>query len=137
MVKRKAAARRRGSRRPAAKRQAAGRKRRVTKRRTARKSTKRAHARRARPARKAAARPAVHPSPARLDRKRRTLDETVAATPPSSLDLDRRGSAVRTGRRELSDSLKEHTGMTPALTGGDIDADWENAYFSGEEAPGG
>ena len=27
--------------------------------------------------------------------------------------------------------------MTPALTGGDIDADWENAYFSGDEAPGG
>ena len=51
--------------------------------------------------------------------------------------MDRRGSAVRTGRRELSDSLKEHPGMTPALTGGDVDADWENAYFSGEEAPGG
>jgi hypothetical protein len=27
--------------------------------------------------------------------------------------------------------------MTPALTGGDVDADWENAYFSGDEAPGG
>jgi hypothetical protein len=27
--------------------------------------------------------------------------------------------------------------MTPALTGGDVDANWENAYFSGDEAPGG
>ena len=27
--------------------------------------------------------------------------------------------------------------MTPAITGGDVDADWENAYFSGDEAPGG
>jgi len=27
--------------------------------------------------------------------------------------------------------------MTPELTAGDVDADWENAYFSGEEAPGG
>jgi hypothetical protein len=27
--------------------------------------------------------------------------------------------------------------MTPAITGGDVDADFENAYFSGDEAPGG
>ena len=72
----------------------------------------------------------------RLDRVRRTLDEIVP-TPPSSLDMDRHGSAARTGGAGLRDSLEEHTGMTPALTGGDIDADWENAYFSGDEAPGG
>jgi hypothetical protein len=51
--------------------------------------------------------------------------------------MDRHGSAARTGGAGLRDSLEEHTGMTPALTGGDIDADWENAYFSGDEAPGG
>jgi Family of unknown function (DUF6335) len=72
----------------------------------------------------------------RLDRVRRTLDEIVP-TPPSSLNMDRHGSAARTGGAGLRDSLQEHTGMTPALTGGDIDADWENAYFSGDEAPGG
>jgi Family of unknown function (DUF6335) len=72
----------------------------------------------------------------RLDRARRTLDDVVP-TPPSSLDLDRRGSAARTGRAELQDSIKEHAGMTPALTAGDVDANWENAYFSGDEAPGG
>ena len=71
-----------------------------------------------------------------LDRKRRTLDETVQ-TPPSSLDMDRRGTAARSGRAALQASLNEHTGMTPELTGGDVDANWENAYFSGEEAPGG
>ena len=27
--------------------------------------------------------------------------------------------------------------MTPALTGGDVDVDMEDAYFSGDEAPGG
>ncbi len=27
--------------------------------------------------------------------------------------------------------------MTPAITGGDVDADVEAAYFSGDEAPGG
>jgi hypothetical protein len=53
------------------------------------------------------------------------------------LNLYRRGSAVRSGRAELRDNLAEHTGMTPAITGGDVDANWENAYFSGDEAPGG
>jgi hypothetical protein len=72
----------------------------------------------------------------RLDRVRRTLDEGFP-TPPSSLDLDRHGSAARTGRAEMAEKRQEHPGMTPALTGGDVDADWENAYFSGDEAPGG
>ena len=73
---------------------------------------------------------------ARLNRVRRTLRET-GPTPPSSLNLDRHGSAVRTGRAGLAERLRQHTGMTPAITGGDVDADWENAYFSGDEAPGG
>ena len=79
---------------------------------------------------------AMRSKPSRLNRERRTLEELVP-TPPSSLDMDRRGSAARTGRAELADSLHEHPGMTPTLTGGDVDANWENAYFSGDEAPGG
>jgi hypothetical protein len=78
---------------------------------------------------------AARPAP-RLNRARRTLDETVPS-PPSSLNMDRRGSAVRTGRAELKSNLTKHPGMTPAITGGDVDANWENAYFSGDEAPGG
>jgi len=58
-------------------------------------------------------------------------------TPPSSLDLDRHGSAVRTGRAEMAQHRGEHATLTPAITGGDVDADVENAYFSGDEAPGG
>jgi hypothetical protein len=75
----------------------------------------------------------------RLDRVRRTLDDdTVLSTPPSSLDMDRRGSAVRTGRAEMEENQRRHgPGMSPGLTGGDVDADYENAYFSGDEAPGG
>ena len=72
----------------------------------------------------------------RLDRARRTLDDIVP-TPPSSLDMDRTASAARTGRAELEQSLREHHGMDPRITAGDVDADWENAYFSGDEAPGG
>jgi hypothetical protein len=71
----------------------------------------------------------------RLDRVRRTLDETVQ-TPPSSLDMDRRGSSVRTGRAEMAQN-RENLGDMGALTRGDVDADAGNAYFSGDEAPGG
>jgi hypothetical protein len=75
-------------------------------------------------------------TPARLDRARRTLEETVQ-TPPSSLDLNRRGSAVRTGRAEMEESRQDHATLTPSITGGDIDTSVEDAYFNGDEAPGG
>ncbi len=58
-------------------------------------------------------------------------------SPPSSLDLDRRASAARSGRRELRERFNEHTETSPQLTGGDVDADWESAYSVGDEAPGG
>ena len=73
---------------------------------------------------------------ARLNRARRTLDETVQ-TPPSSLNMDRRGSAVRTARAELAQSFHEHKGMSAAIAGGDVDVDVQDAYFTGDEAPGG
>jgi len=73
----------------------------------------------------------------RLDRARRTLDDDeTLRTPPSSLDMNRRGSAVRTGRAETAQSIREHHGMN-SVTGGDPDVDVEDAYFTGEEAPGG
>ncbi len=73
-----------------------------------------------------------------LDRERRTVAETEQAfSPPSSLDLDRSPSAARSGRAELIDRIHEHTSTGPALTAGDIDADWESAESVGDEAPGG
>lgn len=82
-----------------------------------------------------AAKPAKKAGPDRLYRERRTLDDLVP-TPPSSLDMDRKGSAVRTGRAEMAQA-RENLGDMRALTLGDVDADAENAYFSGDEAPGG
>jgi hypothetical protein len=64
-------------------------------------------------------------------------DEDLVPTPPSSLNLDRSASAIRTGRRELKERYDKHTETSPALTGGDVDADWESAYSVGDEAPGG
>ncbi len=91
------------------------------------------------PKRVAAAVPVLRKPPG-LDRERRIArdeDDIVQASPPSSLDLDRSASAVRTGRRVLKDKFEEHTETSPALTGGDVDADWESAYSVGDEAPGG
>jgi hypothetical protein len=77
----------------------------------------------------------------RLERERRRLldiEETVPVPgPPSSLTLDQSASAARSGRRELREALHEHTETGPALTGGDVDANWEDAYAVGDEAPGG
>jgi hypothetical protein len=66
----------------------------------------------------------------------REVEEGVP-TPPSSLDMDRHASAARTGRQELREALQENTAASPAITGGDVDADWQQAYFSGDEASGG
>jgi hypothetical protein len=119
----------------------------------ARKSAARKTAARKAPARTARKRAAGKPSrtmtaaakvlPARkapsLDRARRTVreEDDLVPTPPSSLDLDRHATAARTGRRELVERFNEHTETSPALTAGDIDADWESAYSVGDEAPGG
>jgi len=66
----------------------------------------------------------------------RELEETIQG-PPSSLDMDRNASAARSGRRHFQGTLEDHNETSPALTGGDVDADWEDAYAVGDEAPGG
>jgi hypothetical protein len=73
-----------------------------------------------------------------LDRARRiVLGDDIVPTPPSSLDLDRNASAARSGRRQMVERLHEHNETSPALTAGDVDADWESAATVGDEAPGG
>lgn len=74
-----------------------------------------------------------------LSRQRRQLRDVEETLPgvPSSLDLDRSPSAARSGRREMREQRLEHTETSPVLTGGDVDADWQDAYAVGDEAPGG
>lgn len=76
------------------------------------------------------------PALERARRQLRELDETVPS-PPSSLNLDRRPSAARSGRQEMREARLEHNETSPVLTGGDVDANWEDAYAVGDEAPGG
>jgi hypothetical protein len=133
---------------------------RATKRTMARKATKRPKAAKksaksvksAKSAKRPAARKAAAPrakapkAPKRataqkrpnLDRQRRTVAEAERfPTPPSSLTVDRSASAARSGRAEMAERLREHTSTGPAMTGGDVDADWEAAEAVGDEAPGG
>jgi hypothetical protein len=110
----------------------------------AKRAASRKPTRRAKPARKRrstkppAAAHTARPAPG-LERERKRLSEVdgTIPTPPSSLNLDRRGSAASTGRAALEHARQAHTETSPALTGGDVDADWEDAYAVGDEAPGG
>jgi hypothetical protein len=89
----------------------------------------------------AAKRPATksaRPTPAALQRERRRLDEdTSPLSLPSTLNFDRKASSASSGRDALRQQRRLHTEAGPALTGGDIDADWEDGYSEGDEAPGG
>jgi len=72
----------------------------------------------------------------RPKRRTRSRPKSTAARPkrtgrPSS-DLER-GSATS----ELLRELTEHHGVSPTDSGGDVDADWQRAQSSGEEAVGG
>jgi len=129
MAKRKA-----GQRVRRAKPAARGKKR-AAAQRSAKRPTRSARTKRAAAPKRSAKKTATRKTP-RLDRVRRTLDETVQ-TPPSSLNMDRHSSAARSGRAEMAEHLLEHRNMSPEITGGDVDVDLEDAYFTGEEAPGG
>lgn len=76
------------------------------------------------------------PALERARKQLRDVEETLP-TPPSSLNMDRRGTSVRSGRAAFEHARHEHTETSPAMTGGDVDADWEDAYAVGDEAPGG
>jgi hypothetical protein len=72
---------------------------------------------------------------ANLERPRRAAADVHGL--PSTLDMDRGASAVRSGRAELEHQMHQQTDTSPALTAGDVDADWGRASASGDEAPGG
>ena len=70
-----------------------------------------------------------------LDRPRKTVADIHGI--PSSLDANRGASAAKSGRADMKDRLSKNTSASPALTSGDVDADWESADSVGDEAPGG
>ena len=116
----------------------AGKKKAAAKKSAAKRSASKKAARKARPAKKAApasaratAAKAKRPN---LDRPRKTV---ASVSVPSSLAAGRGASAAATGRPEMREKQRKHTSTGPALTSGDVDADWESAESVGDEAPGG
>jgi hypothetical protein len=81
---------------------------------------------------------AARPTPAALSRERRQLrEEEMVPTPPSTLGYAPKASGAESGQNMYHHRMREHTEGGPALTGGDVDADWNEAYSSGEGTPGG
>jgi len=112
-----------------------------------RKAAPKATAKRAKPAQKRAgaarkralraAGSASRPKPAALQRERRRLEETSVPGAPSTLGYSSKASGAESGQAMYHQRIREHTEGGPALTSGDLDADWNSAYSSGEETPGG
>jgi Family of unknown function (DUF6335) len=63
----------------------------------------------------------------------RGVPEEELQGPPAAETVMIRGDR----EREAEEELREHTASSPALAGGDVDADWQRADSVGEEAPGG
>ena len=60
-----------------------------------------------------------------------TDDEDVQA------DFAERQKLAVGGREELQEELDQHNSLSPAITGGDLDASWQTANQAGEETVGG
>ena len=63
----------------------------------------------------------------RKDRNRDGIDDNLEPEIPD----------VSAGSRKLAERLREHTDTDPVLSGGDIDARWEDADSTGDEAVAG
>jgi hypothetical protein len=73
----------------------------------------------------------------RLERERRMLSEPERLNPTRDMGADRLIASARSGHNEMRSELQRHTEASPALTAGDVDAKWQDAYAIGDEAPGG
>jgi hypothetical protein len=116
-------------------------KRKTAKRTTARKTSR--VARKARPTRRAKTRRATpgtpRPKPAALSRPRRVLpdEKIVIPSAPSTLGYAPKASSAESGHEKYHQRARQHSSEDTRLTAGDVDADWNEAYSSGEESPGG
>jgi hypothetical protein len=52
-------------------------------------------------------------------------------------DFAERQGLATGGRQKLEEKLNEYNGMDPSLSGGDVDAAWEDSNVAGEESVGG
>ena len=73
---------------------------------------------------------------ANTDEVREQLDDYTEDEDILDDFADRQGLASG-GRQKLEEKLNEHTGVDPTLSGGDVDAAWEDSIQAGEESVGG
>lgn len=52
-------------------------------------------------------------------------------------DFEERQGLAAGGRTKLEEKLNEHNSLDPSLSGGDVDAAWEDSTVAGEESVGG
>jgi hypothetical protein len=64
-------------------------------------------------------------------------EEGPAPNIPSTLNMNTGASAARTGREQMKERQGEQMMASPAVTGGDVDADWMSGEFVGDETPAG
>ena len=64
-------------------------------------------------------------------------EDQVILSAPSSFGFLQKSSAAESGHKILDESRRLHTEGGATLTAGDLDSDWNEAYSSGDEAPGG
>ena len=61
------------------------------------------------------------------DRNRNGLDDRIEPPVPD----------IKAGSAKLAERLEEDGAADPVITGGDVDVNWANAQFAGEETPTG
>jgi hypothetical protein len=66
------------------------------------------------------------------DDKFKAYDDAVKKGPPLDINV-----VTTPGGRRLEDELDENTAVNPKLSGGDVDASWQEAESIGDEAVGG
>lgn len=68
------------------------------------------------------------------DSKVRGGGTRAAAPDPNDSVQD---NSVDAGARQMEQEYREHNAVSPELSGGDVDAAWQEAESTGEETPGG
>lgn len=80
------------------------------------------------PRRKKSTKPERQPEGTESEAREAEIDRDIAD------DFQERQALNAAGSRELADSLREHTALSPEDSAGDVDAAWDLARESGEEA---
>ncbi|HZS04208.1 MAG TPA: DUF6335 family protein [Blastocatellia bacterium] len=69
------------------------------------------------------------------NRQREELENSDPGAPDQETIIEENLAAI--GARQMARELEQYHSVSPVLTAGDVDADWQEAEETGEETPGG